>query len=130
MGLFTWPFEIGNLNGGPFERVEGLVDTGATYCSVPGNILRGLGVEPTETLEFEMADGRIIERQLGDVRARVEGKEVLTTVIFGEEGDSVLLGVYTLERAHLGVDPFDRRIVPVRPRLGQNGHYPFSNGAC
>ena len=124
MGLFTWLFEIGNLNGGPFERVEGLVDTGATYSSVPAGILHNLGIEPTETQEFEMADGRTIERQLGDARVRVEGKEVLTTVIFGEEGDSILLGVYTLERAHLGVDPFGRRIVPLRPRLGENGHFP------
>ena len=87
MGLFTWPFEIGNLNGGSFEQVEGLVDTGATYSAVPTAILRNLGIEPTETQEFELADGRTIERQLGDARVRVEGKEVLTTVIFGEEGD-------------------------------------------
>ena len=121
MGLFSWPFEIGNLNGDRFRQVEGLVDTGATYSSVPGDILRSLGIEPTETIEFELADGSAIERQLGDVRARVEGKEILTTVIFGENDDSILLGDYTLERAHLAVDPYERRILPVRPRLCQTG---------
>ncbi len=121
MGLFSWPFEIGNLNGDCFRQVEGLVDTGATYSSVPGNILRDLGIEPTETIEFELADGSAIERQLGDARARVEGKEILTTVIFGENDDSILLGTYTLERAHMAVEPYQRQILPVRPRLCQTG---------
>ena len=121
MGLFSWPFEIGNLNGDRFRQVEGLVDTGATYSSVPGDILRDLGIEPTETIEFELADGSAIERQLGDARVRVEGKEILTTVIFGENDDSILLGAYTLERAHLAVDLYERRILPTRPRLCQTG---------
>ena len=118
MGLFTWPFDIGNLSGDRFQTVEGLVDTGATYSSIPANILRDLGIEPTETVEFELTDGTTTERQLGDARARVEGKEVLTTVIFGQDTDSPLLGAYTLERAHLTVDPHARQILPTRPRLG------------
>ena len=116
--MFTWPFEIGNLSGDNFEWVEGLVDTGATYSLVAADTLYQLGVEPTETIEFDLADGSTIERKVGDVRARVEGKEVITAVIFGEEGgDSALLGVYTLERTGLGVDPFGQRLIPVRASL-------------
>ena len=120
MGLFTCPFEIGNLNGDRFQQVEGLVATSTMYTSIPASILQDLGVAPTETIEFELADGSTAERQLGDARARVSGKEVLTTVIFGQDTDSVLLGAYTLERAHLAVDPHRQQILPVRPRLGQN----------
>ena len=109
MGLFSWPFEIGNLNGDTFEWVEGLVDTGATYSSLPASTLRRLGVEPTEMVEFELADGSVTQRALGDARARVEGREVITAVIFGDESDSALLGSYTLERVRLAVDPYGRR---------------------
>ena len=117
MGLFSWPFEIGNLNGDTFEWVEGLVDTGATYSSLPASTLRRLGVEPTEMVEFELADGSVIQRALGDERARVEGREVITAVIFGDESDSALLGSYTLERVRLAVDSYGRRLIPVRASL-------------
>ena len=117
MGLFTWPFEIGNLNRDRFEWVEGLVDTGATYSSVPVSTLRSVGIEPTETVEFELADGSIIERQLGEVRVRLGGREVTTIAIFGNEGDSTILGAYTLEGVRLGVDPHGRRLIPVRASL-------------
>lgn len=65
MGLFGWPFEIGNLNGDTFEWIEGQVDTGATYSSLPASTLRRLGVEPNEMVEFELADGSVIQRALG-----------------------------------------------------------------
>lgn len=117
MGLFSWPFEAGNLNGDSFEWVEGLVDTGATYSCLPASTLRRLGVEPAEIVEFELADGSVIERPLGDGRARVEGREVITAFIFGDETDSPLLGSYTLERVRLAVDSYGRRLIPVRASL-------------
>ena len=122
MGLFSWPFEVGNLNGDSFEWVEGVVDTAATYSSLPASTLLRLGVEPTETVEFELADGSIadgsiIERRLGDGRARVDGREVITAFIFGDETDSALLGSYTLERVRLAVDSYGRRLIPVRASL-------------
>ena len=117
MGLFSWPFEIGSLNGDSFEWVEGLVDTGATFSSLPASTLSRLGVEPSELVEFELADGSVIQRQLGDAKIRVEGLEAITAVIFGDESVSPLLGAYTLERVRLAVDCHGRRLVPVRASL-------------
>lgn len=117
MGLFSWPFEIGNLNGDSFEWVEGLVDTGATYSSLPASTLRRLGIEATESVKFDLADGSVIARQLGNAKMRIEGREVLTVVIFGMEDDSVLLGAYALEGVRLAVDSYGRRLVPVRASL-------------
>ena len=117
MGLFTWPFGIGNLNGDRFEWVEGLVDTGATYSSAPASLLRGLGVQPTETVQFDLANGSVIERELADTQTRVNGIEAVTAIIFGEESDAALLGAYTLERVRLAVDPHGRRLIPVRAWL-------------
>ena len=33
MGVFRVPVEIGDLDGTRFERIEALVDTGASYTS-------------------------------------------------------------------------------------------------
>ena len=117
MGLFSWPFEIGNLNGDVFEWVEGLVDTGATFSSLPASTLGRVGVEATEIVEFELADGSVIQRPLGDAKVRVEGMEAITAVIFEDDSDSPLLGAYTLERVRLAVDCHGRRLVPVRASL-------------
>ena len=50
-------------------------------------------------------------------RARVEGRETTTWVIFGEEGTAALLGAYTLEGVFLGVDPYGQKLIPVQGLL-------------
>ena len=52
-----------------------------------------------------------------EARARVQGRETTTWVIFGEEGTPALLGAYTLEGVFLGVDPYGQRLIPVRGLL-------------
>ncbi len=44
-----------------FEALDALADTGASYTVIPASLLRGLGIAPQERIEFELADGRIIE---------------------------------------------------------------------
>ncbi len=44
---------------------------------------------------------------------KVEGRETITWVTFGEEGTGALLGAYTLEGMFLGVDPYNQRLIPV-----------------
>ena len=48
MGTFRTPVEIANLAGGRFDRLEALVDTGATYTSWPRDRLEHLGVHTPE----------------------------------------------------------------------------------
>jgi hypothetical protein len=43
----------------------------------------------------------------------VEGKAVITIVIFGDEEAPALLGAYTLEGVRLAPDPVNRRLVSV-----------------
>lgn len=116
MGTFHYPIEIGDPQGERFERVEALVDTGASYTSLPGSLLRRLGVTTHSRELFTLADGRQIERDLGQTWARTDGRSVITLVIFGDEDSEPLLGAYTLEGLALGVDPTNRRLVPT-PRL-------------
>lgn len=114
MGAFRVFVEIADPNGERWQRVEALVDTGSTYTWVPSELLRGLGVAPRERREFETAGGAIIEREIGETRVRVEGRECGTIVVFGGEGSGSALGAVTLESCGLGVDPVRARLVPVR----------------
>jgi len=60
MSHFRVPIEIADGSGQGFERVEAMVDTGATYTWVPASVLQRLGHQPEEQWEFELADGRKI----------------------------------------------------------------------
>jgi len=95
-------------------RLEGLVDTGSTYTRVPRDTLDTLAIQPQVKREFETADGRVISRDLAVVQARLDGEMLPTLVVFADPGDSVLLGVVTLEEFGLGVDTVNRKLVPVR----------------
>jgi clan AA aspartic protease len=117
VGTFSHPMEVGGLDGQSFEAVEALVDTGSSYTVIPASLLRGLGITPRERIEFELADGRVIERDIGEARVRVDGRNAITLVVFGDEGVSALLGAYTLEGVRLAVDPVRKRLVPTRALL-------------
>ena len=67
--------------------------------------------------EFELADGEVIKRKVGDAYFEYGGKRGSAPVIFGEEGDSSLLGVLTLEALGFALDPLKREIKPLRRRL-------------
>src|SRR5205085_1067187 len=82
---------------------EALVDTGASYSWVPRDILGRLGVQRSFGREFQTADGRVIVRDMAEARARLEGDELPTLVVFGDPGSLPLLGAYTLEGFGLGV---------------------------
>ncbi len=117
MGTFNWPIEVANLEGETSRSVEALVDTASSYTVLPASLLRGLGVSPTERIEFELADGRVIERDIGEARVTVDGRNTITLVVFGDEGGSPLLGAYTLEGVRLAVDPVRMRLIPTRALL-------------
>ena len=114
MGTFNVEFEIGDFAGNRFERVEALVDSGATYTVIPSALLVDLGVKPHRTMTFELADGSLIERGFGRVWVRLDGGEEVSPVIFGDNDDAPLLGAVTLENLGLGIDLVNQRIVPVK----------------
>ena len=113
MGTFNITIQIANLNGEHFQDVETLVDTGATTTVIPRSILTGLGIQPTQRDTFQYANGQSVELDMAEARARVNGRETTTWIIFGEEGMASLLGAYTLEGVRLGVDPYNERLIPV-----------------
>lgn len=106
--------QVFSANGDRVETVDALVDTGASYSQVPSSILQSLGILPTDTVEAELADGRVVEDPIAEVRVRIDGLETYTWVTFGPENVSPLLGAHALEGVRLAVDPFRRRLIPTR----------------
>lgn len=113
MGTFFQTIEIAVSPDGPFESLEALVDTGATYTYIPRPVLERLGITPLERQPFVPADGRRIEYEISQVRVRIDGRERFTICIFGDTGATPLLGTVTLEEFGLSVDPINKRLTPV-----------------
>jgi clan AA aspartic protease len=94
-------------------RVKFLVDSGALYSVVPGSLLRRLGIKPGKTKSFILGDGTEVKRSVGQALFRIDGEEGASPVIFGEAGDSVLLGTVSLEALGFILDPLKRELRPL-----------------
>ena len=113
MGTFQVEIGIGDPQGQRYEYIDALVDSGSTYNILPASMLRRLGIEIQSCGTFRLADGRRVERDLGQTRVRINGQEATAPVIFGDEATQPLLGAVTLEIFGLGIDPVDMRLIPV-----------------
>jgi clan AA aspartic protease len=114
MGLSTLELRVGNpARPHDAEPVEFLIDSGAIYSVVPSAVLERLGIVPLATEQFRLADGSKITRKKGVAVFRYGERIGSADVIFGEEEDSVLLGVTTLEALGLSLDPIRRELRPL-----------------
>ena len=97
-----------------FADVEFLVDSGAVYSLVPGKILDELGIEPYREMSFSLADGTTIKRRISSAYFEFEGEGGPAPVVYGEEGDTALLGATSLSSIGLVLNPFSRTLHPMR----------------
>ncbi|MEX2316605.1 MAG: aspartyl protease family protein [Pirellulales bacterium] len=119
MGLTVLNVQVGNPST-PEQttEVEFLVDSGAIYSVVPSKILASLGIKPISKEEFRLANGEKIVRKKGIALFKYGDRVGGADVIFGEEGDSELLGAFTLESLGLTLDPLKRELRPMPMILG------------
>ncbi len=89
-----------------------MVDTGATLTWVPRPLLEGIGAPRGQRRSFQVADGRIVERETAGAIVGVDGNETHVTVVAAEPGDAHLLGVTALESLGLAVDPVRLKLIP------------------
>ena len=94
--------------------VEFLIDSGAVYSLVPAKRLKSIGIKPYKTLDFTLADGSIVTREVGDAYFEYQGNGGAAPVIFGQDGDQPLLGATTLESLGLVLNPFQRELHPMK----------------
>ncbi|TLY25587.1 MAG: aspartyl protease [Nitrospirae bacterium] len=119
MGLTFLELEIANpANPAVTEKVDFLIDSGAIYSVVPAPVLERLGIQPLATQEFRLANGTKVQRKKGMAVFKYGGRIGGADVIFGEEGDSILLGAFTLEALGLSLDPLRRELKQLPMLLG------------
>ena len=114
MGLTFLEVEVaGPATPEQSETVEFLVDSGAVHSVVPATLLDRLGIEPLDEQDFRLADGTKVTRRKGGAVFRYGGRIGVADVIFGEDGDSNLMGATTLESLGLVLDPLRRELRPL-----------------
>jgi len=113
MGTFYVAIQVADRFRERYVNVDAMVDTGSTYTSLPESLLEELGIEREETDVFELADNRLVEYDMGDIRLRLEGREHYVPVIFAPDNAPPLVGAVTLEIMRLGIDPVAEKLVPV-----------------
>lgn len=118
MGTFRVDVIVSNLREpSRSHSLSLLVDTGATYTTLPRDIIEALRCEPIGARRVRLGDGREEEWPVTNVMLRLEGQEGPTFCLIGPRGGPALLGAVTREEFALGVDPIARRLVPVTSYL-------------
>jgi predicted aspartyl protease len=86
-----------------------LVDSGAVYSVMPAKILKGLGIAPTSTETFILANGEELKLPVGNAFYEYKAKTRAAPVVFGDAG-IYLLGATTLEALGFVLDPIHREL--------------------
>jgi clan AA aspartic protease len=97
-----------------WQAISLVADTGAIFSVIPKTTLEQLGIKSYAEETFFLADGSEIQRPLGDVFLRIDGKSRTVPTIFGEPSDTPLLGVTALEILGFSVNPRTRKLEPTR----------------
>lgn len=109
-------FEDGLINKEQIREYEGegLVDTGATMLTIPGEIFKKLGLKYTgKEVNATYANGNKEKRKIArGILVEINGREALTDCIVEENYDKILIGQIPLEEMDLYVDCNGGKLVP------------------
>ncbi len=94
------------------EEHRFLVDSGAVYSVMPGQVLKGLGLKPSSVREFMLANGESFTVPVGNAHFEYKGIVGAGPVVFGAK-DVFLLGATTIEALGMILDPIRRELKPL-----------------
>ena len=94
------------------------MDASITFAVFPAPVLNMLGIEPAWSQVFQLAAGGEQERQMAEIKIRLEGQERTTVCVFGDADSQPALGKHTLEAFGLVADETSERLVAARLFLG------------
>ena len=113
VGTFTHPITLYSDDRSAAETVNALVDTGATFMTMPYDLLERLGVEPFQSVTLRLANGEVERRRIGEVRVELDGQQRTAVCVFGEPSAPPIIGAVTLQSFLMVVDPVEHRLAPV-----------------
>jgi predicted aspartyl protease len=116
MGMVHVDVEV-SRDGATWESLRCLVDSGAHYSVLPDAVWRRLGLAALRTMDFVLADGTVVRRNIANAFFQYRGIVAPSPVILGEPNDAPLLGTITLENMGLVLNPFERTLRPMRMKL-------------
>ena len=97
-----------------WRKLDLVADTGVIFSVIPRNTLDALGIAPYAQETFQLADGGEIQRDMGDILLRIDGKARTVPTIFGDSKDTPLLGVTALEILGFSVNPRTWKLEPAK----------------
>jgi clan AA aspartic protease len=113
MGLFSVQIEVLPANGGTPQVQSVLVDTGASYLTLPRSFLASLGYRGIDRQRVIFATGEKAVWEVAEVKVRLQGRERTVLAFLASDDSPKLLGAQALETFGLGVDPLGKRLIPV-----------------
>lgn len=93
--------------------VDLLVDTGAAWTMLPGEVVTQLGLTPNRQRAVTLASGERVTYLAGQIAIQLNGEELITPFLAGPPGCLALLGAVTLEEFGLAPDPVRKKLVSV-----------------
>lgn len=103
----------GNLKPDKVRKLEidkALVDTGATFLSLPKNTIKQLGLKKFRTRKARTAAGEMVTGIYEAVRLTIDGRDC-TVDVAEVKGNTPLIGQIPLEALDFVVDPVGRRLL-------------------
>ena len=124
MGTFKVRAKVWNVYEKIREaEVELIVNSGSTYTVLPESLLKNLMVKPMRTIKLRLADSRIVEKALGEIRIAIdEYSASATPVVFGEE-EVYLLGAVRWSNLDLLQTPLKKKLVLAEALLFSFKHF-------
>jgi clan AA aspartic protease len=93
------------------EVQDALVDTGATYLSVPRRLIQQLGLRQLRTRKSKTAAGIVEIGVYGAVQLTVQGRDCVIQVAEVPDECPVLIGQVPLEMLDFLVDPVKQQLI-------------------
>lgn len=93
------------------EVADALVDTGATFLSLPRRLIEQLGLKQFRTRKVKTSAGSITTRMYEAVRLTIQERDCTVDVAEVPDDCPVLVGQIPLEALDFVVDPVNRRLI-------------------
>ena len=113
METFSAKVSIGDTERLQWIDLSATVDTRTFLMFVPGSLLRKLGLPPSSTQKFQTSGGSSRDMDMAYTWIRASGREMMTYIVFNDEGTKPVMGRLALNSLLLTIDPVARKLVPM-----------------